>query len=339
MKNFKDNLLVQFSVVAFVIMVILAMIVAFVLIAALNRNIELTRDHLVALESGEAIGPDDPLSLEALTNQVDNLKWVTLAAIGGSFLYLYATLVYLVWEGWKTIVRQRVELETANAELEDRVAERVEQLREAMGEGQRRLDAFRTAAGWLGLEEVPEKTLQDLVDVSRELIGARFGVLSLLDSRGATGKFITSGFAPEKPGRIAAPARSLTELGLTKRGKDKIVVADPELLRKAHGLQEGALTADGLIGVPVVLTGGASGAFYLMEKRGGASFSIDDEELLNLFAVLAGVHLENLNLYEEVALERRTLAAIQSSMTEGLVVVDPAGQIMYLNGTTSSSGA
>ncbi len=68
MKNFKDNLLVQFSVVTFVIMVILAMIVAFVLIAALNRNIELTRDHLVALESGEAIGPDDPLSLEALTN-------------------------------------------------------------------------------------------------------------------------------------------------------------------------------------------------------------------------------------------------------------------------------
>ena len=157
MFKFKNNLLAQFSVVTFVIMVIMALVISVVLIETLNRNVDLMKEHEAALVAGETIRPSDPISITSLSRQVSNLKWITLAGIGGSFTYLYATLVGMVWEGWRTIVRQQSQLRSANAELERRVAERVEKHREALEEGRRRLDAFRTVAGRLALEEVPER--------------------------------------------------------------------------------------------------------------------------------------------------------------------------------------
>ena len=99
MRDFKNNLLAQFSVITFAIMVILGLVVSMVLIEMLNRNIELMQDHSSALMAGRAIEPSDPFSIESLSKKVSNLKWITLAAIGGSFVYLYGTLVYMVWEG------------------------------------------------------------------------------------------------------------------------------------------------------------------------------------------------------------------------------------------------
>ena len=303
MANFKNNLLAQFSVVTFVIMVILALVTSMILIERLNRNVDLMKDHNAALVAGETINPSDPISITSLSKQVTNLKWITLAAVGGSFIYLYGTLVGIVWGGWKTIARQQGQLQSANAELERRVAERVEQLREALEQGRRRLDAFRTAAGRLALEEVPERALQDLVNVSRELVGARYGVLALLDPTGRRGKVLTSGFPPEQQDRMGPLAKSIGQLGLRREGVRRVVASDERLLLSVHGFPPEHAGIESLLGVRVMVQGRTAGAFYLMEKGDDAEFTDDDEELLNLFAVLAGVHFENVGLYEEVGQE------------------------------------
>ena len=321
----------QFSVVTFVIMVILLLVMSLVLIELLNNNIDLLREHSAAIASGVPIEESDPFSIASVSHQVNNLKWITLGAMGGAFLYLYATLVYIVWEGWRTIVKQRTGLEAANAELEARVSERAEQLREAWDLGRRRLDAFRTAAGRLALEEDPERALQDLVSLSRDLAGARYGVLTLLDTVGTPGRFVTSGFSPDQRSRMRASPNQIEELGLTMDGPEKIVVGDDTRHLTAHGFQPGHAPLKSFLGAPVTVNGRTSGAFYLMEKE--EAFTTEDETLLGLFAMLAGVHLENVELFEEVMRERRTLATIQGSMTEGLVVLDPRGQVMYLNQT------
>ena len=89
----------------------------------LNRNIDLLRELGAATAAGRRVDPSEPISIQSLSRQVSNFKWITTAAIAGSFIYLYATLVYIVWEGWRTIIRQRTELEVTNAELQDRIAE------------------------------------------------------------------------------------------------------------------------------------------------------------------------------------------------------------------------
>ena len=178
MLSFKDNLLAQFSVVAFVIMVILALVTSFILIEILNNNIGLLREHGEALAAGRSILPTDPFSIPSLSNQVSNLKWISLGAIGGSFVYLYATLVYLVWEGWKTIVRQRSALQQANQRLESRVDETGQDLKDAL-ELEERRNAFvsiashelrtpmTTIMGFSELllkREAPEATRQDWLE-------------------------------------------------------------------------------------------------------------------------------------------------------------------------------
>ena len=336
MLKYRDNLLAQFSVVTFVIMLILALIVSVILIESLNRNVQLLTEHNSAVEAGEAIEPSDPYSIPSLRRQVNSLKWITLGAIGGSFVYLYATLVYLVWEGSRTIVKQRVQLETVNAELESRVAERVKELAQALEDGRRRLDAFRTAAGRLALEEDPERALLNLVDVTRDLVGARYAALALPDGRGGSGKFVSSGFEGDLPAGDGASPKAIEDLGLARDGEGAIIVTDPALHRGAHGLAQDEADGNSFLGAPVTAKGRSAGAFYLMEKDGEADFSGDDQRLLNLFAGLAGVHVENVDLYDAVALERSTLAAIQAGMTEGLMVLGPDGRVMYLNETAES---
>ena len=53
MLKFKNNLLAQFSVVTFVIMVIMALVISIVLIEALNRNVDLMKEHEAAVAAGE----------------------------------------------------------------------------------------------------------------------------------------------------------------------------------------------------------------------------------------------------------------------------------------------
>ena len=89
----------------------------------LNGNIDLLEEHSAAVRAGEAIESSSPFSIESLSRQAGNLKWVTLASIAGAFIYLYATLVYMVWEGWRTIGTQRTMLESTSVELESQVDE------------------------------------------------------------------------------------------------------------------------------------------------------------------------------------------------------------------------
>ncbi len=86
-----------------------------------------------------------------------------------------------------------------------------------------------------------------------------------------------------------------------------------------------------LLAVPFSSKDGSPGAFVLLEKDGKTGFSPDDERLLNLFAVFAGVLLDNIALYGAVDRERTTLNSIQNSMAEGLIVLDAEGRIVFCN--------
>ena len=127
--------------------------------------------------------------------------------------------------------------------------------------------------------------------------------------------------------------QKIEDLGLTKDDSENIVVGDASKLLDVHGLSSDQSQLQSFLGATVSVQGPTLGVFYLIDKEGEPEFTADDERLLNLFAFLAGVNLVNAGLYREVEQERGTLAAIQSSMTEGLVVLDPGGRVMYLNQT------
>lgn len=118
MRNFRGNLLVQFSVISFVIMAILAAAIGTILTTRLDRNVELLKDHGTAMMSGKMIQPADPFSIPSLSKEVRTLQWVTYGAVGTGFIVLYASLFAVVRRGWRTINQQQRILVDTNQELE-----------------------------------------------------------------------------------------------------------------------------------------------------------------------------------------------------------------------------
>jgi len=131
MRPLRENLLVQFSVVSFATLAILAVVTSTMIGTGLNGVVRLLEDHDAAMSAGIEIIATDPFSIPNLNRDIFNLHWVTYGIVGGSFLVLYGTLVFIVRRVWKTIVKQRKLLESANIELERKIDVRTVELRSA----------------------------------------------------------------------------------------------------------------------------------------------------------------------------------------------------------------
>ena len=118
MRHLKNNLLIQFSVISFVIMAILAVAIGTILTTRLDSNVELLKDHGAAMMSGQMIQPADPYSIPSLSQGVHTLRWITYGAVGTGFILLYTSLFVIVRRGWRTIDQQQGILVDTNQELE-----------------------------------------------------------------------------------------------------------------------------------------------------------------------------------------------------------------------------
>lgn len=116
MMQFRENLLLKFSVVSFGIILILAVSLMTVITWNLNENIALLHAHGQAMINS-SLEPSDPFSIPNIQRNVVNLQWISLGIIAGSFIILYLSLVSIVSRGWQTITRQQNQLSMANDEL------------------------------------------------------------------------------------------------------------------------------------------------------------------------------------------------------------------------------
>ena len=201
-----------------------------------------------------------------------------------------------------------------------------------------RLSAVQAAAAQLAITESPDQALQHLVDAARELVGTRFGGVAIWNRQQKVTTLISSGLSEDDSNAPESGTLRVTELlGLVHL---TLVQEKKRVVRVNESSVEPGLAGDtplirSLLGVPFQSKGGSTGAFFLADKNPGQSFTSDDEHLLNLFSAMATVLLDNLRLYSTAERQRRTLSSIQSSMAEGLIVLDSDGQVMF--GNTAAS--
>lgn len=117
MRYLKDNLLLQFSVVSFIIMLLLAVAVSSILAEMLAYNLNLIEQHDAAMQGDVTINDSDPASIASISRHIVLTRWLTYGAVGGGFLILYGSLVLVVGGGWRTITRKRDQLQLINTEL------------------------------------------------------------------------------------------------------------------------------------------------------------------------------------------------------------------------------
>jgi signal transduction histidine kinase len=150
----------------------------------------------------------------------------------------------------------------------------------------------------------PEAVLQRLLEVARELTGAQYAAIGVLDERRESlERFLTAGIDEETHRQIGDLPRGRGVLG--------VLITDPRPLRlrdvgehpRSYGFPLGHPPMTTFLGVPIVIDGEAWGNLYLTDKA-EAEFSDADEEAAMVLAGWAGIAIANARLYRTVR-ERR----------------------------------
>ena len=142
--------------------------------------------------------------------------------------------------------------------------------------------------------------LQTLVDTARDISGARYAALGVLDATGSSlAQFLTSGVPGGTTERVGTCPIGRGLLSLLIRDPRPIRLQDVEHHPLAGGLPDGHPAITSLLGVPIVARGRVFGNLYVAEKIDDYEFSEDDLDLLNMLAALAAAAIENAQLREE----------------------------------------
>jgi signal transduction histidine kinase len=157
-------------------------------------------------------------------------------------------------------------------------------------------EATRAIAGELDLDRV----LQLMVDSVRDLVGARYAALGIADASGRIERFITSGMSDETRARIGDLPRGHGLLGTIIREGVSLRIPDIAAHQDTYGFPANHPQMHSFLGVPVRVAGKPVGNFYLTEKETAAEFGADDQELAEMFALHAGIAIQNARLHQRV---------------------------------------
>ncbi|HEU4572383.1 MAG TPA: GAF domain-containing sensor histidine kinase [Candidatus Limnocylindrales bacterium] len=176
----------------------------------------------------------------------------------------------------------------------------LDQLRTALERAEARRDAIDDAAEAISSVLQVDEVLQVIVDRVRDLVGAGYAALGIVDAYGFIESFITSGISTDQRARIGAPPVGRGLLGLIIREGRAYRIPDIAAHPDSVGFPPNHPPMTSFLGVPIVVKGRSIGNFYLTDKLGAAEFSDDDLRIVELFARHAGIAIENARLHGEV---------------------------------------
>ncbi|MEA2248934.1 MAG: hypothetical protein QOH46_3463 [Solirubrobacteraceae bacterium] len=170
-----------------------------------------------------------------------------------------------------------------------------------------------------------ERVLRRVLDVARELTGARYAAVGVLDDRRQQlDRFLTVGIDDATHEAIGEQPRGHGILG--------VLISDPRPLRlrdvgaqpESYGFPLAHPPMHSFLGVPILIRGTAYGNIYLTEKAAG-DFDAGDEEALVILADWAAIAIENARLYREVRSRRDELERAVSALETTTAIANAVG--------------
>lgn len=176
----------------------------------------------------------------------------------------------------------------------------------------------------LSLDVVLEKA----VDRARSLVGAKYGALSVINDRGQIEAFITSGISNETRAAIGPPPVGHGVLGVVLNEGVRLRLQDIAHHPKSAGFPPNHPHMKSLLAVPVP-SQMFRGNLYLADKEAGdGTFSADDEQTLERFALQAALAIDNAQLHSKAA----DLAVAQERVRIAHEMHDGLAQVLgYVN--------
>lgn len=167
-----------------------------------------------------------------------------------------------------------------------------------------------------------EVVLKSVAEAARELTGARYAALGVLDrERRELERFINVGIDEETRRDIGNLPRGRGVLGELIREPAPLRLRDVNTHPHAYGFPPGHPPMHSFLGVPIAVRGEIYGNLYMTEKQGAPEFDETDEEAAVTLAGWAGIAIENARLYTSLS-ERE--AEIEQALRRAETSVDIA---------------
>jgi signal transduction histidine kinase len=183
----------------------------------------------------------------------------------------------------------------------------------------RLLHVGRTLLGEHDTEAVLDKILQE----AREMTGARYAALGVLDeTRRELERFVTVGIDEPARRTIGEPPRGRGVLGVLIDDPRPLRLADVGRHPHSYGFPMGHPDMRSFLGVPILVRGEAWGNLYLTEKEGGGEFTAEDEEAVVALAQWAATAIDNARLYEHSERRREQLERAVHSLEAARDIAD-----------------
>ncbi len=178
----------------------------------------------------------------------------------------------------------------------------------ARSTAERLIDAGISLASYMSLREV----LSRLVEMAREILGARYAALGVLD-RDGTGleSFVTSGLDDHEVAAIGALPTGRGLLGLLIRDPRPVRLRDISTDPRSCGFPPNHPPMGSFLGVPVALRGRVFGNLYVTEKESSDAFTEEDERVALTLAAQAAVAIDNARRYEEEVRRLNEMESVQ----------------------------
>ena len=155
-----------------------------------------------------------------------------------------------------------------------------------------------------------DAVLQRVVDSAREVVGARYAALGVLDAAGhELVAFVTSGLSDAARAAIGELPHGHGLLGALIRDARPMRTADITIHSLRSGFPPHHPPMHSFLGVPIVGRTRVFGNLYLTDKLEHPEFSVEDEQIAVLLAAHAAVAVDNARLFEE---SQRLVAQVQS---------------------------
>ncbi len=173
-----------------------------------------------------------------------------------------------------------------------------------------------------------EVVLPSVVEAARELTGARYAALGVLDAdRRELERFIYLGIDDETRRDIGPLPHGRGVLGELIRDPQPLRLGDVEQHPHAYGFPPGHPPMHAFLGVPVKIRGDVFGNLYMTEKVGGAEFDEADEDAAKTLATWAAIAIENARLYTTLsAREMETERALRRAETSADIARTVGGE-------------
>jgi signal transduction histidine kinase len=163
---------------------------------------------------------------------------------------------------------------------------------------QRLIDVGASLLSELNLESV----LDSVVEAARELTGAEYAALGVLNpERTELERFIYLGIDDATRRDIGNLPRGHGLLGELIREPKPLRLPDVNRHPHAYGFPPAHPPMHSFLGVPVMIRGEAFGNLYMTEKQGAEEFDEADEEAAITLATWAAIAIENARLYTSVS--------------------------------------